>query len=80
MSEFYVVTNSNAAPFVSDTSAKFVGAETPKEALDITVENYSHPCGLYAAAVWLDANSKVKGEEPLLKWLSEKAIKDIKRR
>lgn len=80
MNEFYVVTNSNAAPFASDIYAEFVAAETPTEALELTIQNYSHPCGLYAAAVWKDANAKAKGEDPLLNWLSEKATKDLNRR
>ena len=43
--------NSNAAPFFSDTSSGFIEATDPMSALKQIVENYDHPCGLYAAVI-----------------------------
>lgn len=78
MSEFFVVMNSNAAPFVSDKSEQFVEAENAEVALNLAIQEYSHPCGLYSAWVYSDANAKAKGHDPLVKWNSEKAAKDWK--
>lgn len=44
-------TNSNAAPFVSDTDSGFIEAEDSKTALEKIVKDYKHPCGLYAAVI-----------------------------
>ncbi|MBN2459082.1 hypothetical protein JXB28_02260 [Candidatus Woesearchaeota archaeon] len=44
-------TNSNAAPFFSDTDIGFIKATDPMSALEEVVNNYDHPCGLYAAAI-----------------------------
>ncbi|KKK95935.1 hypothetical protein LCGC14_2667850 [marine sediment metagenome] len=75
MPEFFVYANSNAAPFVSDSSREFVEASTPKEALRVFRKNYTHPCGLFAAAVYADANAYHKQDKPLVCWLSRKAKK-----
>ncbi len=69
MNEYFIVANSFAAPFVSDTSEKFVVATTPEEALKQYAAEYSHPAGLYAAVAYKDANAKAKGEEPVARWL-----------
>jgi hypothetical protein len=45
------VTNSNAAPFFSDTDTGFIEATDPESALKEVVKNYKHPCGLYAAVI-----------------------------
>lgn len=74
MKEFFIVANSFAAPFVSDTSTGFVKGETPELALLSFVGGYSHPCGLYSAALYTDANTYHKGEAPLARWLSNHAI------
>ena len=75
MSEFFVVANSGAAPFFSDTSKQFVEADTPELALEAFKDAYSHPCGLYSAVVWQDANAYEKKAEALATYLSEKAKK-----
>jgi hypothetical protein len=74
MPEYFVVTNSFAAPFVSDTDVRFIVADDPASALTEVVNTYRHPAGLYSAAVYPDANAKHKGDEPLLMWLSNQAI------
>lgn len=71
--EFYVETNSFAAPFFSDSGQRYVEAATPREALEITAREYTHPCGLYAAACYSSADRKNKGEKPLARWLSNHA-------
>ena len=74
MREFFVVANSFAAPFFSDTSTEFVKGEKPELALLSFVEGYSHPCGLYSAALYANANAYHKGEVPLASWLSNHAV------
>lgn len=69
MTEFFVVTNSFAAPFCSDTNERFVKGATPRKALERAVREYKHPCGLFAAMLYTDANAKAKGKKPLLTWL-----------
>ena len=78
MPEFLICANSFAAPFVSDSSEKFVVAETPEEALELFAESYTHPCGLFAAIAFRDANAKVKGEPPLAKWLCNQELAKLK--
>ena len=50
---YQYVTNSNAAPFVSDTDSGFIEATDPKSALEKIVRSYKHPAGLYAAVIKL---------------------------
>ncbi len=76
MREFFIVANSKAAPFVSDTKKTFVDGDTPEQALETFTAGYSHPCGLYSAGVWKDANAYQKNKEPLARYLSDKAQKD----
>lgn len=71
--EYFIVANSFAAPFFSDNSQKFQKANSPEKALEIYAKNYKHPCGLYAAVVYKDANAYHKGKKPLAKWLSNEA-------
>ena len=75
MKEYYVVAHSFAAPFVSDTSKRFVCGETPGGALTQFVANYEHPCGLYSAAIFTDANAEAKRHAPLMRWQSNAAQK-----
>lgn len=71
--EYFIVANSFAAPFFSETSTEFQEADSPEEALEIFAENYKHPCGLYAAAAYQDATAYHKRRSPLAKWLSKQA-------
>lgn len=75
MNEYYIIANSFAAPFMSDTSEGFVEAKTPKEALDYFAAQYSHPSGLYSAVCYKDANAKAKNNPPLATWLCNYEIK-----
>jgi len=68
MNEYFIVANSFAAPFVSDTSRRWQRGENPSEALLIFVKEYMHPCGLFSAHLYKDANAESKGEQPLAKW------------
>jgi hypothetical protein len=72
--EFFIVANSFAASFFSDTSEKFVTAPSAKDALEKFAREYKHPAGLYAALCYRDANARAKGEKPLAKWLSNHEI------
>lgn len=71
--EYFICANSFAAPFFSDTSRKFQEGTNAEDAMNNFVKDYGHPCGLYAAALYKDANGFHKGEEPLLRWLSNQA-------
>jgi len=67
--EFFVVMNSFAAPFFSDTSEKFVEADNLDECKRKVLAEYTHPCGLYAAMVYANANDYHKGRDPIAKYL-----------
>lgn len=73
MAEYFVKANSFAAPFFSDESTQFIEATTAKEALERFASNYTHPCGLYAAAVWAHSDDFHKGRPALAKWISNHA-------
>lgn len=75
MTEFYIETNSFAAPFFSDGGHRYVSAATPQEALEIAAREYKHPCGLYSAAAYTSADAMNKGEKPLAKWLCNAELK-----
>lgn len=74
MREFFIFANSFAAPFFSDTSDKFVTAETAAEALEKFAADYKHPAGLYAAVAYESADAFHKGGESLAKWLCNHEI------
>jgi hypothetical protein len=76
--EFFVYSNSFAAPFFSDSDESFVKGKTAKEALNNYVKKYNHPCGLYAAQVYKDANAFHKGEKPLYTWLCNHEIEKLR--
>jgi len=71
--EYFICANSFAAPFFSDTSTKFQVGNTPEEALEVFVKEYDHPFGLYAAALYEDANHYYKNGKALLQWMSNHA-------
>lgn len=74
MTEFFIYARSFAAPFFSDTSEKYVEAETPQEALEKFAADYGHPAGLYAAEAWASADDFHKGKPFLAQWLSNHEI------
>ncbi|MBU2219202.1 hypothetical protein KKG15_01775 [Patescibacteria group bacterium] len=65
MQEYFVVTNSNAAPFFSDTAETFIKASSPKEAADKVRKNYKHPAGLFALVVYTNTNAYHKGKKTI---------------
>lgn len=67
--EYFIVANSFAAPFVSDTSTSFVEADSAEKALALYVVQYSHPFGLYSATAFRSSDAYHKGEKPLAQWL-----------
>jgi hypothetical protein len=71
--EYFIVANSFAAPFVSDQSTGFEAASTPVLALSQYADRYKHPAGLYAAQVYASADAYHKGEKPIARWLSNHA-------
>lgn len=73
--EYFIVANSNAAPFVSDTSTQFVTAATPQDALTKFAAEYTHPAGLYAANCYESADSYHKSGPVLAEWRSGRAVK-----
>jgi len=70
MTEYFIFSNSFAAPFFSDSGTHYVKAESPKKALTKFVASYSHPCGLYAAILYRNADDYHKNKAPLAKWIS----------
>jgi hypothetical protein len=75
MKEYFIVANSFAAPFVSDTSEHWWNGINPEDALLAFRKEYKHPAGLYCAYVYTDANAKTKNKKPLAKYLSPEALK-----
>lgn len=73
MKEYFIVANSFAAPFFSDTSTHFYHADSPEEALERFSKKYSHPAGLYAASAFKSSDDYHKNKNPLCRWLSNKA-------
>lgn len=76
MPEFFIVANSNAAPFCSDQSTHYVEGPSPDAALVDFAADYSHPCGLYNAAAYYSADAFHKSERPASRWFSPKALRD----
>jgi hypothetical protein len=69
MPEFFVLTNSFAAPMFSDTDSQYVEAADPALALERAAATYGHPAGLYSAACYASADAYHKGAPPLAEWL-----------
>lgn len=72
--EYFIVANSFAAPFFSDTSEHFIKAKTPEAALVKLGKTYKHPAGLYGAGCWANATDYHKGAEPLARWVCNLAL------
>lgn len=68
--DFFVITNSFAAPFFSDGGSGYISAESLNEAKSKVVSEYDHPAGLYAAAIYESADAYHKDQEPLATYLS----------
>ena len=68
--DFYITGNSFAAPFFSDSLSGWVEADSPSAALEKFAADCKHPCGLYAANCYPDANAHSKGQPFLAQWLS----------
>lgn len=68
MKEYFIVANSFAAPFCSDTSEKYVEAGSPQEALEQFAKKYDHPFGLYFAACFASADDYHKDKKALATW------------
>lgn len=74
MKEYFIVANSFAAPFCSDTSTHFHEGVSAGHSLNHFAETaYKHPCGLYSAAAYDSAEAYHKGAKPLQRWLSNHA-------
>lgn len=69
MKTYQFNTNSNAAPFFSDSDSGFIDAESPLDALEKVVKKYDHPAGLYAATI----NECSEKNTMLARYLSAKA-------
>lgn len=67
--EYFIVSNSFAAPFFSDSDEAFVVADTPRAALEQYARDYGHPAGLYAAACYGSSDDYHKNRDPLARWL-----------
>ncbi|MFI5405108.1 MAG: hypothetical protein ACHQ1D_01205 [Nitrososphaerales archaeon] len=71
--------NSFAAPVVSDTSKVWWNGQDPEDALTSFRKDYDHPCGLFCAYLYKDANAYSKNEKPLVTWYSKEALKASQR-
>ena len=80
MAEYFIVANSFAAPFLSDTSHEFETGPDARAALESFAKRYKHPCGLYAAAAYESAEAYHKGGKILARWLSNHAREIEKRK
>ena len=69
MPEFFIVTKSFAAPFISDTGEHYVDAATPRDALETVRGHYDHPAGLYFAGAWASHKAYSTGQPWLAAWL-----------
>jgi hypothetical protein len=69
MKEFFITSNSFAAPFFSDSREGFVKGKDAKGALLAYVSGYKHPAGLYSAAIYSSADAYHHNEKPLFRWL-----------
>jgi len=67
--EFFVTSNSFAAPFFSDSWEGFVKGKNAKDALLSYVRNYKHPAGVYSAAIYASADAYHHNDKPLMRWL-----------
>ena len=72
--EYFIQANSFAAPMVSDTSTSYIDAISPREALERFAAKYTHPCGLYSANCYRNADALHKGKKPLAQWLCNQQI------
>lgn len=66
--EFFIWSNSFAAPFFSDEATGFITASTAEEALVKFAKDYSHPAGLYAANVYACSDDYHKRKPALAEW------------
>lgn len=74
MKEYFVISNSFAAPFFSDQGTGYVKGTIPSTTLLEFVNNYKHPAGLYSANLYESADSYHKGDKQLLQWLCNHEI------
>lgn len=74
MKEYFVVTNSFAAPFVSDRGERYVMAASPEAALEQVAATYAHPCGLYAAVAYLSHKDSLQNAKPAARWICNAEI------
>lgn len=79
MPEFFIQTNSFAAPIFSDSGSQYVTAETPEAALEKLASEYGHPAGLYAAVCYASADAMHKDQPPLAKWLCNHELVKMER-
>lgn len=70
MAEFFVKAQTFAAPFCSDELVRYIPGEDPVEAVEAWVESRPHPCGIYYAAVYANADDMHRGRKPLCEWKS----------
>lgn len=71
MAEYFVVSNSFAAPICSDTSNEFVEGHSAKDALESYVKKYKHPFGLYSAQAYDSADDFHKNRNPQSNWRTD---------
>jgi len=68
--EYFVYTVSDPAPFSGDTDTEYIKASSPREALATIKKQYDHPCKLYYAAVYANADAYHKDKGILAEYKS----------
>lgn len=77
MTEYFIDGSTFAAPFVGDPVKRFIESETPQAAiLKLVDEMKDSTFPLYAANAYHSSDDALKGEKPLAKWRSNRALKN----
>jgi hypothetical protein len=77
MKEYFVLTMSKVAPFISDKGTSFIQADSPEHAVELIREKYSHPAGLFSLGIYNNATDYHKGKDPLVIWVDQERYKEM---
>jgi hypothetical protein len=71
-SEYFIAGTTFPAPIFGESFTRYVQADTPEDALRITVASYGK-LGVYSARAFPSADGYHKKQPPLAEWLSNRA-------
>lgn len=72
--EFFIIANSFAAPFFSDSSEGYQNGTDARDALEKFAAGYKHPCGLYSADAFENADAYHKNAKALAQWRCNRVL------